>query len=175
MRGEYSRREWLPHCRTYREQHQRIKWQALANTHTQADISMFCLCRSHMDPKLLHNKHTSFSLSLVPHTQSNHTLLAGCVGHICAPAHGKHDDSNYVSDFIPHTCTLWSTSISVPTGKQLFNLAELPRWTDKHTYTWSKVMTQQYPGVDVKPTLFSQIIAKNLINKLSYLMGIVMQ
>ena len=36
-------------------------------------------------------------------------------------------------------------------------------------------MTQQYPGVDVKPTLFSQIIAKNLINKLSYLMGIVMQ
>lgn len=83
------------------------------------------------------------------HTQSAHTLLAGCVGHICAPAHGKDDGSNYFSDFILHTCTQWSTSNSVLTGKRLFNLAALPRWTDTHTYARIKDMTQQYTGVDV--------------------------
>lgn len=96
------------------------------------------------------------------------------MGHICAPAHGKDDDSNYFSDFILHTCTQWSTSNSVLKGKRLFNLAALPRWTDTHTYAQLKDMTQQYPAVDFKPAILSQIISQNLKNKLSYLMVCIM-
>lgn len=72
------------------------------------------------------------------------------------------------------SCTPAHSDQLLTVSSQANGYLTLPRWTDTHTYARIKDMTQQYTGVDVEPALFSQIISKNLKNKLSYLMGIIM-